>query len=310
MSPLHIDFRPKTLREFFGNDSLKEILQLNLTSEDPPRVLLFSGTRGCGKTTLAYIVKDMMGCAEIDFHHLNISNTRGIDQARELDSNMRLRPMGGPIKIYLLNECQRATGDFWDCLLDALEFTPKHVVFILCTTNPDKLPGTVLSRCRRFEVKPLKAGEIRRLLNSVLEAASVSDFPKKAIEQISREDVCHGIPREALVILDKVVDILDERALLEAIESSSQESTVRELLKALLDKADWKDVASILTRLKEKDPEAIRWAVLRYCQAVLLEHPNRQAAILIECFSEPFFHTKEVGLTLACYQGVTHHAST
>jgi len=307
--PFHLDYRPTSFSQFIGNENLKEALQAVLADPNGSRVLLFAGPKGCGKTTLAYIVKNELKCDDFDFHHLNLGNTRGIDSAREIESNMNLKPIGGPIKIYLLNECQNATSDFWECMLDPLEVPPKHVFFILCTTDPDKLKGTVLSRCTRFDVKPLRAQELRGLLDHVLKVEGVKQFPKEALNKISL--ICeNSSPREALILLNKVIDIEDDKVIMEILEQEalSKDFEIKELFRVLLDKAPWADVITVLNKLQDQNPESLRHAVLTYCNKKLLSKDSRQAAVLIECFSEPFYNTKHAGFTLACYRGVMDNA--
>jgi DNA polymerase III gamma/tau subunit len=250
------------------------------------------------------IVAKELGCDEVDFHHLNLSNTRGIAQARELSSNMQLRPMGGPIKVYLLNEVHGGTRDFFECMLDPLEFTPPHVMFILCTTDPQKLPTTIRSRCLRFDVKPLHAIEIRDLLNQVLTTEGIPDFPTEAVSKIGQ--ICSGIPREALLLLNKIIDIPDDTKLLEALDHEvAQEGSLGELLTVLFERTSWEQVRTVLKKFQDEEPEKLRQSILTVCKNKLLEKDNRQAAVLIECFERPFYDSGFAGVVLACYRGVT-----
>lgn len=311
--PLHREYRPKNLDEFLGNEATVAALR---TLIHPDRVnrqqtLLFAGPRGCGKTTLARIVASELGCSSFDFHEMNISNTRGIAHARELEAQMRFKPLSGDLKIYLLDEVQSATPDFQDSILKALEEPPNHVMFLLCTTEPEKLKKTVLSRCTKFYVQPLRAVDIRQFIKRVLQQEGVDDFPAEAIEKISQ--ACEGIPREALVLLDKVIDITDETLLLEAIDREQiKVSSIRDIWLALSQKNTWSEVATILKALQGEDPESVRMNILGYVNKVLLgknslsERDAKAAALILECFRESVRYVGHAGLSLACYQVLTY----
>ena len=140
MTTLPIKYRPQYFDEVAGNkDAVAQceaILKRSLATI--PRSWLFTGPSGTGKTTLARILRYELDCSDADFHEFNTSNTRGIDTIREITSKARLSPMDGKIQVYLLDECHQLTKDAQNALLKALEDTPKHTFFMLCTTNPEK----------------------------------------------------------------------------------------------------------------------------------------------------------------------------
>ena len=301
--PLHLDYRPDTLDEFIGNEELKATLGAILESSDRPRVFLFAGPRGCGKSTLAGIIAKAVNCSSFDFRKINLSSDRGIDVARELEFNALHYPMSGSFKVYLLEEAHGGTPAFYECMLDILEHTPPHTIFVLCTTQPEKLKDTVHDRCTRFDVRPLRASEIRLLLKRVLEKEGVSTFPDTAITKISQS--CQGSPRKALVLLNKVIDIADDDLVLKVLEEDViEEVTTQELVEILLRKGTPKEVAKVLTILQDKNPETIRRAVLGYCNKKFLATGSIRAAIVMEAFSSPFYETGPAGLSIACCQCV------
>ena len=236
--PLHIDYRPKTLEEVVGNDSVKDSLRsLFKRKEDIPHSFMFLGPSGCGKTTFARIIADKLECADSDFFEYNAANVRGIDTIREIDMNCRYAPLEGKIKVYLLDECAKLTGDAQNALLKLLEDTPKHVFFVLCTTDPDKVIKTIHTRCTTYQVKPLSPIQMDLLLRWVLKSEELEDtYPKEIIKEIVKAS--DGCPRQALVLLDSVIDITDEKKALEAISSYSLGTfPTIDLCRAIMDKA-------------------------------------------------------------------------
>ena len=297
--PLHIKYRPKTLAEFMGNRALKDSLQSILDREEGlQRAILFTGPSGCGKTTLARIIKNKLGCSDMDFVELNAANVRGIDTIREIGRSSRFYPLSGKVKVYLFDEVHQVTKDAQNAMLKLLEDTPPYVYFILATTEPEKLLKTLKNRCAIYEVRALRKAEITALLNKVLRLEGVADFPVEAINQIVR--VSEGSPRQALVILDQVVDITDEKILMEAIvEASIKQKTVIDLCRSLI-KGDWEEVKQILKNLDE-DPEKVRLAIANYLTSVLLNNGGKKIADMLMFFTDSFMYGGKPMLVSSCY---------
>jgi len=190
------------------------------------------------------------------------------------------------------------TGDAQAALLKALEDTPPHVYYILCTTEPQKLLPTIRGRCSQFQVTTLDERQIRSLLRGVVKAEGES-LAREVYNQIAQD--CLGHPRNALQILAQVLSVDEDRRLEIAQKAAETQSEIIELCRALIGGAPWKKVASILKGLSKEDPESVRRSVLGYCQAVLLSGRNDRAAATMEEFFEPFYNTGRPGLTLACY---------
>jgi DNA polymerase-3 subunit gamma/tau len=194
---LHLDYRPQNLDEIIGNQETILKLEKQLLNPDGPHVFLLSGTRGCGKTTLARIATEMIGCDERDIMEIDVANNRGKEDASKLKEGIRFFPMFGKTKAYILDEVHQGTPAYFNALLKTLEDTPKHVYFFLCTTDPQKVLTTVKSRCSQYTVDPLTQKETVQLLEWVLENEE-KELDKAELKKIS--EVCEGIPREALII--------------------------------------------------------------------------------------------------------------
>lgn len=305
---LNVLYRPMSIEEMVGNEAGIKSLQSKLKSDDIPKSYIFTGPPGCGKTTLAYVIKEELEISDFDFHEYDTANTRGIDTIRAIRANVGKAPMEGSRSLYLLDECHQITGPAMEALLKLLENPPDHVIIVLCTSEPEKIkPNTlkaVRRRCFELEVKALTRGKILNLLREIVEAEEVQDFPESILKKIAGS--CWGSPGQALSLLDAVIDMEDEEEALQAIENQVvNEESVKALCQLLLDtrtggNGKWNQVRELLPKISG-DAETIRYAICGYLDAVLLSHPlNMRVLELASNFTDSFMYTGRVGLTMAC----------
>jgi len=297
---LYLRYRPQTLDEIVGNEETVEILKSYFTGKvDVPRSILFHGPTGCGKTTLARIVARELGVKGEDIKEIDSADFRGIDTIREIRRQSQYKPLESPCRVWILDEVHRLTNDAQSALLKELEDTPKHVYYILCTTDPQKLLPTIRGRCAEFQVRTLNEIEMKKLLRRVVKAEG-ERLRKEVYEQIAQDSIGH--PRNALQILAQVLAVPPNKRLEVAKRAAEKQSEMIELCRALIKGEPWPKVAGILKGLKEEDPERIRRAVLGYCQAILLsgKQDNSVAAVMEE-FLEPVYNSGFPGLVFACY---------
>lgn len=294
---LYKKYRPKTFKTVVGNRETVRSLQNMIEKNALPHTILFHGPSGCGKTTMAKILKRELKCKDIDFQEINSSTFRGIDSMRKIQQTMNLSSVG-PCRVYLMDECHKWTNDAQNAALKMLEDTPSHVYFFLCTTDPQKLIKAVRTRCCEMPVKDLSEDDCLKLLARISkrEDLSITDEVK---EELTRS--CQGSARTLLVMLDKVIN-LEEEDQLEAIQQVlTEQKEGIDLCRALLKKEKWPKIASILKQLTA-DPETIRYNVLGYAQAVLLNKGDYQAYLVLDCFKNNFYDSKKPGLVRACYE--------
>ena len=299
--PFHLDYRPKTLEEVIGNNETKDSLRSIFTRTDRPHSYLFSGASGCGKTSFGRIIKSMLECSDSDFMELNSANSRGIDTVREISQNCHYSPIDGKVKVYLLDEAHQFTGPAAQALLKILEDTPSHVYIILCTTEPEKLLKTIHTRCTSYQVKSLSDKEMRILIERVLEKEKVTDFSDSVLKEIIR--VAEGCPRQALVVLDQIIDILEEDKALAAVSVMSfGDAEVIDICRAVYKGDEWNSLkGKVKTVIQNVEPEKIRYAILGYMTAILLSKPDDRASILIDMFSENTYSCGKWGLVNNIY---------
>lgn len=300
---LYQDYRPTSLKYFYGNEDLKRDLRPFIKGErKPPKAILFTGPSGCGKTTLARILAASMGCAEQDIQELDTADFRGIDSIREIRRQMGLASLTGSDRVWILDECHKLTNDAQNALLKALENPPAHVYFILCTTDPHLLLKTILTRCTQFMVEALTTRDLVEIMSGVCGGEGVT-IPDSVLKKIAK--MAAGSPRAALTSLERVIARRPEEYEEELASFTNYETQIKDLCQTLLaGKAKWKEVAILVKGIKE-EPETIRRSVLGYMNAVLLNGKDApRAAYIIECFKEPYFNTGPAGLTLSCYAGL------
>ncbi|HUU89546.1 MAG TPA: AAA family ATPase [Candidatus Glassbacteria bacterium] len=306
MKELYKKYRPKTLDQVIGQDACVRSLQTMIKKKTIPHTILFSGPSGCGKTTLARILRKELKCSKTDFSEMNCADVRGIDEVRKIRRVMHLAPIGGDVRIWLVDEAHKLTNDAQNAFLKMLEDTPDHVYFMLATTDPNKLKNTIRTRSSEVKVKNLNAADMTSLLNDICKKEK-KKTPNKVIVKIV--EIAEGSARKALVLLHQVIDMDSTEDMLDTIEKTTHEVAVFALAKILMNPhVKWKPVAKILLDLKEQDTDAegIRYMVMGYAQSALLKNwgsPDRAYNIL-ESFRDHFYDSKFAGVTAACYEVV------
>jgi len=295
---LYLKYRPNALAEIEGNREIVITLRGMFKKNEIPHSMLFHGPTGCGKTTLARIVAKELGCTENNLIEIDTAQFRGIDTVRDLRKNIQYTPLGGGIRVYIIDEVHKMTGDAQNAFLKILEDTPLHIYFILCTTDPQSLLPTIKGRCSQFQVQLLSDDDMKSLLTKIaeLENDSIED---EIIEQITQDS--QGHPRNALQILEQVLSTPKKRRLTIAQQAAIEQSESIALCRALMKKQGWSEVKKILQGLKGQDAEGIRRVVIGYASSVLLNTDNAVAGLILEAFQEPTYNMGFPGIVLACY---------
>lgn len=298
---LHNKFRPKSFDDVIGNDVTKSALKALLSREKGrPHSFLLYGSKGTGKTTIARIIANSVACHDYDLTEMNFSNTRGIDTSRELIEVADYVPRYGKSRVWIFDEFHKCTNDAQNSLLKLLEEPPKHGYYILCTTDPQKIISTIRDRCYSFQTELLSEDRLLELIDRVLKAEG-KELPEKIKEHVASK--ADGSARSCLVMLDKIIDVPESDLSDISNIIDEEESEIKQLCQYFLkkNKLQWKGIASILKKIN-REPETIRHAILAYMNVVLLNSENPQAALIIDCFKDPFYNSGKAGLTLACYE--------
>lgn len=216
-------YRPQNFKELVGQEHISQALINGLQQERLHHAYLFTGTRGVGKTTIARILAKALNCEQgisgnpccecgtcneinegrfIDLVEVDAASKTGVDDTRELLENVQYAPSKGRYKIYLIDEVHMFSNSSFNALLKTLEEPPPHVKFLLATTEPRKLPVTVLSRCLQFNLKRLTSNQIGGYLAHLLKLQDIS-FEDTAIPLISH--AADGSMRDGLSLLDQAL---------------------------------------------------------------------------------------------------------
>ena len=216
-------YRPATLTELVGQEHIARALCNAIEMNRVPHALLFCGARGTGKTSTARIVAKMLNCVNgptphpcgvcsackeitasncIDVHELDAASNRGIDEIRELRSGVGYAPVRDRRKIYIIDEAHMLTNEAANAFLKTLEEPPAHVSFILATTDPQRLPITIRSRCQRYDFRRVKAGDVVQRLAEICTSEGVK-AELESLYLVAREG--DGSMRDSLSVLDQVI---------------------------------------------------------------------------------------------------------
>lgn len=240
---LYRKYRAQNFDELLGQSHITKILKNAIKKDQISHAYLFVGSRGTGKTSTARILAKAVNCKDIgkdgnpcskcevckgiengtylDLIEIDAASNRGIDQIRELKEKIEFSPSNGRYKVYIIDEVHMLTTEAFNALLKTLEEPPKHVLFILATTDVHKLPATILSRCQRYDFKLGSDEEILGMLNDICKKEKVK-LEEKAIEILVRN--ARGSFRDALSLLDVVVNAQTKE------DGVISESEVREIL--------------------------------------------------------------------------------
>src|SRR5499425_3127953 len=216
-------WRPKKFSELVGQEHVRRALVNALGSGRMHHAFLFTGTRGVGKTTIARIFAKSLNCERgvssqpcgecgacrdiddgrfVDLLEIDAASNTGVDDVREVIENAQYTPARGRFKVYLIDEVHMLSKNAFNALLKTLEEPPPHVKFLLATTDPQKLPVTVLSRCLRFNLKRLLPEQIAAHMRRVLEEENVS-FEPAGVRLIAQ--AADGSMRDGLSLLDQLI---------------------------------------------------------------------------------------------------------
>jgi DNA polymerase III subunit gamma/tau len=216
-------YRPRSFGELVGQEHVVRALSNALSQARLHHAYLFTGTRGVGKTTLARILAKALNCETgvsaqpcgqcgackeidsgrfVDLLELDAASNTQVDQMRELLDNALYAPTKGRFKVYIIDEVHMLSRNAFNAMLKTLEEPPEHVKFILATTDPQKVPVTVLSRCLQFGLKQIPQGEIRRQMAHVLERENIA-FDGAALALLARG--AQGSLRDGLSLLDQAI---------------------------------------------------------------------------------------------------------
>ena len=281
---LYRKYRPQRFSEVHGQPQVTETLEKSIKNKKIAHAYLFAGSRGTGKTSVARILAHELGVSDKDLYEIDAASNRGIDDVRALREGVYAMPFESPYKFYIIDEAHMLTKEAWNAFLKTLEEPPAHAMFVLATTDRDKVPETIQSRCEIYSFKQ----PTREMLTEVV--ADVAKREGFTLERSAAELIAllaEGSFRDALGILQKVLAVSDNKkvevAEVEAVTGAPRGELVRNIIEALAKKDPSAALGAIRQAVSENmDARTLTKLLIHRMRVVLL---MRYAPELAESFS-------------------------
>ena len=322
---LYRKFRPKTFDEVVGQEHIEKTLKNQIINNRVGHAYLFSGGRGSGKTSTAKILARAVNCLNpqdgepcneceickqalegslVDITEMDAASNNGVDNIRDIREEVEFIPTTAKFRVYIIDEVHMLSTGAFNALLKTLEEPPAHVIFILATTEPQKLPATILSRCQRFDFKRISREDIMKRLKYICDENSTK-IEENALRMIA--NLADGAMRDAISILDRCVSDGDEVITEEKIRELSgvpQFEYLSQMVNALVTHNP-EEVLKVSEKLIEegKDINVFLWELIKLVRDIviykidgnLVSYSNEEKQIIDEIFSNS---SKEVFLSL------------
>jgi len=303
---LYRKYRPKKFSEVLGQDHVVSALEGALAQGKTGHAYLFAGSRGTGKTSLARIFSNQLGVQERDLHEIDAASNRGVDDVRALREEVHTLPFESPYKVYIIDEVHMLTKEAFNALLKTLEEPPQHVVFILATTEQEKLPDTIVSRCQSFTFKKPTTKILSEMVRKVAkkEGYKLDTSTAELVALLGAGSFrdAHGYLQQAIAVSkDKEIS----REEVEQVTGAPQSAQLLKLIEAVATNDLDTALATVRTFSESgADFKTLLSLILRLVRAVLLVRSSASMAKQLESeFSEEEYkaierHAKESRTTV------------
>ena len=301
---LALKYRPKSFKELIGQDSITQVLTGALSSKRLSHAYLFSGLRGSGKTSTARIFAKALVCdngptatpcevcenciavnenKHIDIIEMDAASSRKIDDIRDLIEQTKYKPNMARYKIFIIDEVHMLTREAFNALLKTLEEPPEYIKFILATTDPLKLPATILSRTQHFRFKRIATKDIKHHLEYILNNENIK-YEDEALDMLSRSG--NGSLRDTLTLLDQAIiyakGYIDTKSVADMLGLIDPEF-LDNLFKIIF-KNDKKELLGIIKELENYESEVVIDEMIAYLKNSFFENDVRFSTIIYDRF--------------------------
>jgi DNA polymerase-3 subunit gamma/tau len=280
---LYRAYRPGAFSEVLGQKPVTSVLEAAIKKDEIAHAYLFAGGRGTGKTSMARILARAVGTKEEDIYEMDAASNRGIDEIRELRDGVATLPFNSRYKFYIIDEAHALTKDAWGAFLKTLEEPPAHAVFVLATTELDRVPDTIVSRCQVFRFEKPSREILKKLVIDVTKKEGSSIEPAAA-ELVAL--MGQGSFRDTLSILQKVLTVSSDAKLNEEEVAKVVGAPQSKVLNKFLEGVASKKIDAALEVVEEAsksgvDPQTFLLLAMDKIRAVLLLRyaPKMEATI-------------------------------
>lgn len=285
MTALYNSYRPTTWDEVIGQDAVVKSLR-GAVQRKSSQCYVLSGPSGLGKTTLARIASKELGCDDIGRSEIDAATYTGVDDMRQIQSIVQFRSLGSGVRSVIIDEAHNLSKNAWDSLLKTTEEPPPDVYWFFCTTNPAKLPKTIITRSMHLQLREIDKNELTALVEDVAkqEGIKLPDAIRQLV--VAKAD---GSARQALVNLDACRDIKDRAEAAEVLQSIEDSDESLNLLRMLAKGgATWVDAMRCLKDLNGANPESIRIQAMNYFAAAARNARNDRDACYFLAMMDAF----------------------
>lgn len=317
---LYRAWRPQTFKDVVGQRHITQTLQNSLKDARFTHAYLFSGPRGTGKTSAAKILSKALNCEQgpsvepcntchacagitegaiMDVVEIDAASNRGVEEIRDVRDKVKYAPTEVRYKVYIIDEVHMLTTEAFNALLKTLEEPPSHVVFILATTEPGRIPATILSRCQRFDFRRIALEDQLSRLEHICREEQIEAEPQ-ALELLAR--LSDGGMRDALSMLDQVVSFSGERLTYESVVAAMG-GIANEQFAALASALRDQDIAKVLGLIEDfmsegKSVDKCMESLIQYYRDLLLVKMVPGAHAMTDRILDPS-HFEELAKTYA-----------